>query len=142
MIKVVLDANQFVSALLKRDSNPAKILQLVQANCIQLLMSEAIIAEIDAVLRYPKIRARHGKDNNFIDLFLKRLRSIATLTAGAMEINHITDDPDDNRYLECALEGSADFIVSGDHHLTNLKTIQGIPIVTPQAFLVIIQDKL
>lgn len=142
MIRVVLDANQFVSALLKRDSNPARILDLVETNRIRLLMSEAIIAEIAAVLRYPKIRARHGNDNHFLDLFLKRLRSIASLTEGSMKLDVIKDDPDDNRYLECALEGSADFIISGDHHLTSLKTIRGIPIVTPQAFLLILQDKL
>ena len=142
MIRVVLDANQFVSALLKQDSNPARILDLVETNQIRLLMSEAIMAEIAAVLRYPKIMQRHGKDYPFLDLFLKRLRSISLITAGTMKLEVIKEDPDDNRYLECAWEGNADFIISGDHHLTGLKTIRGIPIVTPQAFLMLMRDKL
>jgi len=142
MIRVVLDANQFVSALLKGDSNPARILNLVEANQIRLLMSEAIIAEITAVLHYPKIVQRHGKDDIFLNLLLKRLRSVSLITPGTLQLVVIKEDPEDNRYLECAREGKADFIVSGDHHLTDLKAIQGIPIVTPQAFLKIIQDKL
>ena len=43
----------------------------------------------------------------------------------------ITEDPPDNRILECAVEGSADLIVSGDGHLRELKVYQGIPIVRP-----------
>ena len=50
----------------------------------------------------------------------------------------IKDDPADDKYLECAIEGMADFIVSGDHHLTDLETFQKIRIVNPAAFLRII----
>jgi predicted nucleic acid-binding protein len=44
-------------------------------------------------------------------------------------------DPSDNIYLACAVEGNAGFIISGGHHLTDLKTFRGIPIVNPAAFL-------
>jgi len=47
----------------------------------------------------------------------------------------IGNDPDDNRILECAVEGKADVIVSGDHHLRDLKSYQGIPVVRPIDFL-------
>jgi predicted nucleic acid-binding protein len=50
----------------------------------------------------------------------------------------IVDDPD-NRILECAVAGQADFIISGDKHLLNLKNFQGINIVTPADFLVAIE---
>jgi predicted nucleic acid-binding protein len=49
----------------------------------------------------------------------------------------IVDEPD-NRILECALEGQADFIISGDHHLTDLRNYQGIKIVDPATFLELI----
>ena len=141
MIRIVLDANQFVSALLKPDSNPAKILSLIEQGRISLLISEAIIAEIGAVLRYPRIVQRHGKTPEFLELFMKRLRSISLVTEGKLKIEAIREDPHDNRYLECAVEGKADFIVSGDHHLTDLESFHGIPILTPQAFLMIVRDK-
>ena len=64
------------------------------------------------------------------------------MTEGKLTIDVIKEDTYDNRYLECAVEGKADLIVSGDHHLTNLNSIQGIPILTPQVFLLIMQDKL
>lgn len=141
MVKIVLDANQFVSALLKPDSNPAKILALVQADRVRLLMSEAIIAEIEAVLHYPKIMRRHGKEPEFLELFMKRLRSVSQVTEGKLIIDIIKDDPDDNKYIACAVEGKADYIVSGDHHLTVLQYFQGIPIVPPQTFLLVTGDK-
>ena len=54
-------------------------------------------------------------------------------------ISVIVDDPD-NRILECAEEGRADFIISGDHHLTELKKYQGIKIVAPSTFLALIAN--
>lgn len=142
MVRIVLDANQFVSALLKPDSNPAKIFALVQEDRVKLLMSEAIIAGIDAVLRYPKIMKRHGKEPEFLDMFMKRLRSVSQMTEGKLKIDIIKDDPDDNRYLECTLEGRADYIISGDHHLTALGYFHGISIVPPQTFLLVMEDAL
>ena len=50
-------------------------------------------------------------------------------------MDEVDDDPDDNKVLACALEGKADFIVSGDHHLTDIGSFRGIPIVKPDAFL-------
>jgi predicted nucleic acid-binding protein len=52
-----------------------------------------------------------------------------------MVIDVIADDPDDNRILECAVEGNADVIVSGDRALLRLNSYQGIPIVRPVDFL-------
>ncbi len=54
MIRVVLDANQFVSALLKKGSNSDKIIRLVHDGTIKLVMSKDIVEEIRGVLNYPK----------------------------------------------------------------------------------------
>ena len=53
----------------------------------------------------------------------------------------VEDDPDDTKILACALEGEADFVVSGDHHLTDIGSFRGIPIVNPDAFLAIMAGK-
>jgi len=61
--------------------------------------------------------------------------SSAKSPASYGKIFTITNDPDDNRILECAVEGQAHLIVSGDRDLRRLKVYQGIPIVTPTDFL-------
>lgn len=58
-----------------------------------------------------------------------------TLTPGKGRIKAVQEGPSDNIYLDCALEGSADYIVSGDRHLLDLETFRKIPIVSPAAFL-------
>lgn len=137
MIRVVLDANQFVSALLKTGSNPDVIIGLVREERALLLMSEAICDEILRVLTYPRISRRLNASDDDLRRFLSRLRSVATITAGTLVIPPLAADPDDTKYLVCAIEGKADFIVSGDHHLTDLKSYQGIRIVGPAEFLAI-----
>lgn len=71
--------------------------------------------------------------------FLDKMSKIAVITPGKLDIEAIPDDPSDNMVLSCAVEGEADFIISGDHHLTDLRIFQGIKIVDPAAFLKIIR---
>ncbi len=141
MIRIVLDANQFVSALLKPGSNSAKILTLTQEGKIRLLLSHPIISEIAAVLLYPKIVKRHGKSDEYITSFIEKARSAAILTEGKLSIDVIKDDPSDNKYLTCAIEGGADFIISGDKHLKDLISVKGIKIVDPATFLEVIKKR-
>jgi predicted nucleic acid-binding protein len=57
------------------------------------------------------------------------------VVSGKTKVNRIDKDPSDNMLLSCALEGKADFIISGDHHLTDLVSLEGISIVNPDTFL-------
>lgn len=139
MIKVVLDANIFVSALLKHASLPAKIVDLVHEGIIELIISKDILSEVRAVLQYPKLVKRHKRSLKQIDVFLSKTRKVAFLTPGQTKIEAIKDDPEDNKYLACALEGKVDFIISGDSHLKDLKSFQGIRIVDPSTFLKLIE---
>ena len=143
MIKVVLDANQFVSALLKPHSNPAEIVRLVYEGDLTLLLSPPILDELHRVLAYPGIKKLHRRTPEEIEQFFRKLERIAVITPGILSVSDIVIDPSDNIYLACAVEGNAGFIVSGDHHLTDLKTFRGIPIVYPATFLKLIagQDK-
>jgi putative PIN family toxin of toxin-antitoxin system len=135
MMRVVLDANVSVSAALKPHSKPAQIIDLVKEGEIALVLSHAILEEIKKVFRYPKIRKELRIAASEIDEALAKIAQVAILTPGKMQISAVKDDPEDNRYLECAVEGRADFIISGDKHLLNLKTYQDIKIVTPAEFL-------
>lgn len=135
MLKVVLDANIFVSAVLKPQSNLAGIFELIKENRIKLILSGDILSEIKAVLLYPKIRRRHRRTPKEIDKFLKETVRVGILAPGKLIVEKIKDDPEDNKYLSAAVEMKADFIVSGDRHLKDLKIFQGIRILDPSTFL-------
>lgn len=135
MIKVVLDTNLFVSAILTSTGNPAKIFNLVKEGKIILISSFSILEEINKVLLYPHIKKLHGFSQKEVEKQVKKLARIATFTAGNLKIEVIKDDPTDDKYLECALEGGADFIISGDRHLKDLKIFKGVRIISPAEFI-------
>lgn len=135
MFKVVLDANQIVSTVLKGQSKPAQILQLIKSDFVELLTTDNILAELERVLNYPKIVKRHKLTPAELLEFLEELRQFSHFTPGKLEIHAVKNDPTDDKYLVCAVEGNADFIISGDHHLKDLKIFRGIPIVDPATFL-------
>lgn len=135
MIRVVIDANVLVSAVLKPQSNPDKIIDLIKQGRIVLVMSHDILAELKRVLLYPKIRKVLKLTTKEIGESLAQMASAAIITPGRIRVEAIESDPDDNRYLECAVEARADFIISGDRHLKDLKNFQGIEIVDPATFL-------
>lgn len=139
MIRIVLDTNLFISALLKPGSTPDKIINLVREEKVLLLVSDDICTEITRVLMYPKIRKRLVVTDEDLMNFLSLFQTIAISTPGLLSIPPLAADPDDTKYLVCAIEGRADFIVSGDHHLTDLIVFQGIRIVSASEFLQVAQ---
>jgi len=135
MIKAVIDANVFVSAALSSGSNPDKIIDLARQGKICLLISQDILQEIRIVFLYPKIKRRLKLTAREIDEFLSDIAKPALITPGALNLKAVKDDPKDDKYLICAMEGKADYIVSGDKHLLSLNNYHGISIVTPTVFL-------
>jgi len=134
-MRVVLDANQFVSAVLAPVGRPAQILQAWRAGHFEVALSPAILAELRRVLAYPRLKRKHGWDEMQIDEFLFSLSSVATLTPGVLSLQVVPDDPTDDKYIACAVEAGTGYIVSGDEHLLQLKQYQGIEIVTPAFFI-------
>lgn len=134
-MKIVLDANLFASALIKPDSNPGRILHMVQQNQLELVLSPPIIREIKRILLYPKIARYHRKTGHEIDAYFEDILLFALMVEGKNVPAVIKADPTDNKYLACAHEGEADYIVSGDHHLLDVGAYQGIPVVTASDFL-------
>ena len=135
MLRVVLDANQYASALIKSRSNSARLIELIYKGHFALVLSAPIMEEIRRILDYPKLKKLHGRTAEEIDLFLKKLERIALISPGQLTVLAVADDPSDDKYLVCAIESQADFIVSGDHHLTSLKEFRGIRIDSAAAFL-------
>jgi len=135
MIRVVPDANIFVSAVLKPHSQPARIFVLAREEKIKLVLSKQILSEVKEVLLYPRIKKRHKRTAKEIGQFLNNTAKNSDIVTVGTKILAIDDDPSDNEYLSAALDGKADFIISGDHHLKDLKTFKGIRILDPGTFL-------
>lgn len=135
MIRAVLDANVLVSAIINPTGTPARLVALWRAERFTVVVSDALMRELYEVLHYPKILVRHGWSEAQMRAFVGELAHYAIRTPGALTLTVIEDDPADNRYLECAVEGAADFLVTGDQLLLNLGAYQGVTILTPRAFL-------
>lgn len=134
-MKIVIDANLFASALIKPFSNPGKILERIRDDEVELVLAPAIIREVKRILLYPKIQKYHRKTRKEIDTFFEDILMFAWIVEGKTVIDIIQDDPSDNKYLACALEGEADFIISGDRHLLQIKEFHGVQILNPKKFL-------
>lgn len=138
-MKAVLDANVFVSAAISPGGKPALVLDAWRSNRFVLVISPGILQEIREVLARPSIRQRHRWSEEQLTLFLDDLSEQATVVPGQTGHAAISADPDDDVYLACAVEGQADYVVSGDQHLLSLHTHEGIRILTAAQFLGIFQ---
>lgn len=134
MIRAVLDANVLVSAVLVPPGVPGRIYTAWREQRFELICSAAILQEVGRVLRYPRIAGRHGLSNSQVEAFIEEIREFGDLTAGRLHLSVIQEDLSDNRYLECAVEGHAGCIVTGDRHLLNLGHYEGIEIINPRTF--------
>lgn len=144
MTRVVLDTNLIISAILSPEGKPATILRMVLNAKLDLVLSPALLKEISLVLNYEKIRKLFIKRSvtpQKIKDALQKIVKTAILVSGNTKVNRIDKDPSDNMLLSCALEGKADFIISGDHHLTDLVSFEGISIVNPDIFLKLMKEQ-
>jgi len=135
MLKVVLDTNVIVSGLNFPTSNLAKILILVASGEVTNFTSRHIVNETRRILVDKFFWTR--EEVEAAEVWLK---TFSKSVNPKNRISVIDDDPD-NRILECAEEGQADFIISGDHHLIALKEFRGIKIVNPTKFLNLIKGE-
>ncbi len=86
-------------------------------------------------MHYPRIQQRFAPDDENIKRFFKLIFRKAIITKDRYKTDRITNDPTDNKFLACALEGNADYILSRDPHLRNLKHYQGIQIIDATSFI-------
>jgi putative PIN family toxin of toxin-antitoxin system len=134
-MRVVLDANVFVSALISDRGNPARIIEWWLNGEFEVLVSQPILEELLRVTSYGRIQSKYARvrENRleFVDLISKQ----ALLVRPQETLHVITANESDNRYIECAVAGGAAFIVSGDEHLLEQGEYHGIAIVPPATFV-------
>jgi len=122
-LRVVLDTNIYIAAFAYPRGRNAVIWTAALEGQYRLLVSPAIIRELARVLR-----SDFAWDDDRVQRTIRLVSQIGNVIAPRRALK-VASDPDDDRIIECAVDGNADLIVSNDHHLLDLKEYAGIPIV-------------
>ncbi len=134
-MRLVIDTNILVSALLAGTSLPAHLIVLWREGCFDLLTSAEQLDELMRVTRYPKIRERLAPA--LAGRLINELRDLAILLTG-LPVASASPDPHDNYLLAMAASGSADFLVTGDKRdLLALRLFEGTKTITVRDFLIL-----
>lgn len=128
-MKVVVDTNVFISSFF--GGIPRRIIQLWQSGKITLCLSDAIIDEYMEVLQ--RLGLREEEEARELLLLLAR-RHHVLFTKKTPKLK-VVRDPDDDKFLECAVALEAKHVISGDKDLKDLKKYEGIIILSPREFI-------
>lgn len=138
MLRAVLDANVYVSAIIRPEGPPGRVIErFLRDSAFEIVLSPAIVEETLRALAYAKVR-KYVRGTVDPQLWFEDIVLLAELMAGDYEMSAASVDPDDDKYLAAALEGSATFVVTGDPDLLALEEHQGVRIVNPRAFLALL----
>jgi uncharacterized protein len=135
MIRVVLDTNIIVSALLQPLGPPAQVFLLALGDTVQMFVSGSIFAEYEEVVRRPRLR----RTEETIVSALETIRTKAFWVKPTARVRACSD-PDDDVFLECAQASGAAYLVTGNVRDFPLRWV-GTEVVTPRHFLEIVAGK-
>ena len=139
MMRVVLDANIYISALISNQGHPAAIINRWLAGDVagefEVLLSQPIVDEILRVTGYERLQRKYQKIRENRLEFVELISEQGIWVEPAETLAVVTADESDNRYLECAVAGGARYVVTGDEHLLNVGEYQGITVLSPAAFV-------
>jgi putative PIN family toxin of toxin-antitoxin system len=138
-IKAVVDTNIFVSGLISSKGSPRKILVAAIDNKFDLITSATINEEILEVLHRDYIYEKYHLTEQVIDDICALLYEGSLIVDELYSIKSGSPDPKDDKFLATAIEGKAEYIVSGDPHLLNLGCYLDIEIITARRFLDILK---
>jgi len=127
MIKIVLDTNVLISALIKTGKPKTLFYEIVKGKA-QLILSMEILDEFARTLGDPEIR-KYVDEEDAVK-FLRVVGSVAKIVKIKSRFKVVEEDPSDDVILRTAYDGKARYIVSGDEHLLSLKEFRGIKMVT------------
>ena len=129
MLKVVIDTNIFISSFF--GGIPREIINHWKSGKITLCLSQEIVEEYIEVLN--RLGLKDKKEiQKLTKLFAESYNSI--FAANTPNLNIVKDDPDDNKFIECAVALDSKIIISGDKHLKNIKKYIDIHIISPKEF--------
>jgi putative PIN family toxin of toxin-antitoxin system len=127
--RIVVDTNIMVGAIMKPTGASNKILDMWIQGRLTLLVTERILDEYRTILSQKWLKPDRVRELS------RHMSEFAEVVDPKERVYEIKDDPSDNRFLECAAEGEADYIISSDQHLLALKRFRRTEIVRPTQFL-------
>ena len=130
-MKIVLDTNVFISGIFWEGNFCSQIINKWKNRKFVLISSVSIIDEFVKTLRNFKIQM----PEDMIEEWRKLIIDNSIIVESFEKIDFIKEDPDDNKFLEAAVSGNAEYIISQDKHLLKIKNYQGIKIISPEEFL-------
>jgi putative PIN family toxin of toxin-antitoxin system len=131
-MRVVIDTNVFVSGLMLPASVPGRILAAAIIGGFELVLCEAIVEEISAALRYPKVRKRIALSDDELDRYVQALRFMADMVDHASVVVQVPDDRNDDVILATLIVAKAGWLITGDAAL--LALAGQYPIIAPAEF--------
>jgi putative PIN family toxin of toxin-antitoxin system len=130
-VRIVIDTNVLISATFWT-GNPKQLLNRVRKEEFVILTSQILLNELKEILIRPDKPFKLSEEE--AEHVVNRIRSLAEIVRTHSFVK-ICRDEQDNRVLECAIDGGADWIISGDAHLLELQSFQGVRIGTVGDFL-------
>ncbi len=141
MIRAVLDTNVLIAAVINvKSSVTQEIYQKFLTLHFILIISPEVLEEVEDLINRERIVKRHKRTINEREMIMSELASLSYIVSGITQVE-VVRDPDDNKIISAAYEGKADYIVSRDRDLLDLKEDSGIKIVTPEEFMGILRAK-
>jgi len=134
-IKAVIDTSVMLSVAFPRGELAKELRGMIADGAFTLVTSKEIMAELYRVIHYSRILKQFKPSKDDIDDFIGMVMEKALITRGRYKLDKIKDDPTDDMFLACAMEAKADYIVSRDPHLRNLKHFHGIKIIDVKTFV-------
>ena len=136
MLRVVIDTSSLISYVLTRGDIMHRVVAQWRANGFVVLSSPATRAELAAVLSRPQIQRLAIAS---LDPLLQGLERYTWHVPGTLDLTGACRDPQDDKFLACAVEGKAHYLVSSDKDLLDIKLHRGVAIVNPGQFLLALE---
>jgi len=131
-LRVVVDPNVFISSRISDLGYPARITRAADEGRFELVLSEKLLGELSEVLMRPRFR-RYATEEEIEDL-LFGLREKGTFFEDVETERPVPDDPKDDYLVALTHASGADYLVSGDSHLTEAKSKVPVVVLTPRQF--------
>ena len=132
-MRVVLDTSVLVSFLLTRVRVISAIMEQWETGRLEVVVSPQLIAELRRVAEDERLAARLRPEA--LEVLLRALTENAEVVAGELELPGVTEDPDDDMVVACAVEGNAAYIITRDQHLLRMGAYRDIVVVSPEEFV-------
>ena len=141
-MRVTFDTNVLVSAFISKDGTCADVLDIVVTfEEIKLVLSEEVLSEFTEVMNRDAVKSRLGYTGSDVTEFEAAVRGVAEIVRVKSNAKAVKEDPDDDVIVNTAIDGKAQYVVSGDRHLRKLRKFRGVKVVTPKGFLGIVTER-